>query len=208
MDYLTLRAAGTSEYIDRKSRFIGHAAPVCTEDEAMAFLREIRTRYWDARHHVYAYVLRSGAVRYSDDSEPQGTAGLPTLEVLTRSGLTDAVIVTTRYFGGVLLGTGGLTRAYGRAAHDAVSAAGTVRMQVCRSGTVVCSYAQYGAVGRALTAAGAAMDDTGFGQDVTVRFHAAPARLPALIRALADATAGSAVPEWTGEAFFPTENDA
>ena len=205
MDYLTLRTAGTAEYIDRKSRFIGQAAPVHTENEAMAFLREIRTRCWDARHHVYAYVLRSGAARYSDDSEPQGTAGLPTLEVLTKAGLTDAVIVTTRYFGGVLLGTGGLTRAYGRAAHDAVAAAGIVRMQVCKSGSLTCGYAQYSAVNRVLSMGGAAVDDTDFGQDVTLRFHIAPARIPVLKQALADATAGSAAPAWTGESFYPTD---
>lgn len=207
MDYLTLRTTAEATYTDRKSRFIGQAAPVHTEDEALAFLREIRARRWDARHHVYAYVLRSGAARYSDDSEPQGTAGLPTLESLTKAGLTDAVIVTTRYFGGVLLGTGGLTRAYGRAAHDAIAAAGIVRMQTCKSGRLTCGYAQYSAVCRVLALGGGTVDDTDFGQAITIRFHIAPTRLPALTQALADATAGAAVPEWTGESFFPTDVD-
>ena len=207
MDYLTLRTTAEATYTDRKSRFIGQAAPVHTEDEALAFLREIRARRWDARHHVYAYVLRSGAARYSDDSEPQGTAGLPTLEALTKAGLTDAVIVTTRYFGGVLLGTGGLTRAYGRAAHDAIAAAGIVRMQTCKSGRLTCGYDRYGAVCRVLALSGGTVDDTDFGQAITIRFHIAPTHIPTLTQALADATAGAAVPEWTGESFFPTDVD-
>lgn len=206
MEYRTLKAAAEAEYIDRKSRFIGQAAPVHSEEEALAFLREIRTRRWDARHHVYAYVLRSGAARYSDDSEPQGTAGMPTLEVLTKGGITDAIIVTTRYFGGVLLGTGGLTRAYGRAAHDAAEAAGIVRMCSCKIGTLTCDYARYGTVARTLTQGGGILEDTIYEQQVTLRFHIPPERIPALTQALADGTGGLVAPEWTGEAFFPTEN--
>lgn len=205
MDYRTLRFSADAEFIERKSRFIGHAFPVQTEEEAMAYIREMRSRYWDATHNVYAYVLRSGAARFSDDGEPQGTSGMPTLEVLTKGGITDALIVTTRYFGGILLGAGGLVRAYSRAAHDAVEAAGIAIMRLCKRCYAVCSYAQYSGVTRTLTQAGAIVDDTEYGADITVRFHLVPERLPPLTQALADATAGTVVPQVDGEAYLPCE---
>ena len=206
MEYRTLREAAEAEYVDRKSRFIAHAYPVQTEEEALERIRLLRTQYWDARHNVYAYVLRSGAVRYSDDSEPQGTAGIPTLEVLTKGQITDALIVTTRYFGGVLLGTGGLTRAYSRAAHDAVQNAGIVRMCTCKTGFAECDYAQYSAVSRTVGSFGT-VDGTEYGQNVAVRFHMAPARNDAFLQALADATCGAVTVQWGDETFFPEADE-
>lgn len=205
-DYRTIHGTATGEYEEKKSRFIAALSFADSEEAAVAFLEQVRAANRTARHNVYAYRLREGnRERYSDDGEPAKTAGTPALEVLQHSGLTDLIVVITRYFGGVLLGTGGLTRAYGRAAHDAVAAAGIVRMQVCKSGSLTCGYAQYSAVNRVLSMGGAAVDDTDFGQDVTLRFHIAPARIPALTQALADATAGSAAPAWTGESFYPTD---
>ena len=118
--------AGDSEEIleEKRSEFIAAVKRVGSEEEAMAFVKERKKMHPDARHTVFAYLLRKGAARYSDDSEPQGTAGMPTLEAIRRAGVEDVVVVTTRYFGGILLGAGGLTRAYAGAAHLALDAAG------------------------------------------------------------------------------------
>ena len=108
-EYTTLADYGTDEFVEKRSRFIGYAKPVTTEEEAIAFVNEIRAQHREASHNVYAYALREGQVRrYSDDGEPQGTAGIPVLDVLQKSGIVDAVVVVTRYFGGTLLGAGGL----------------------------------------------------------------------------------------------------
>ncbi len=142
--YTTLRALGEDTYEEKKSVFIGRAMPVKTEAEALSFLASVRAEFPDARHHVYAYVLRdNGTTRYSDDREPQGTAGMPVLDVLRKADITDAAIVVVRYFGGTLLGTGGLVRAYTKAAAGAVEAAG---MAVCtRLATLLldATYADY-----------------------------------------------------------------
>ena len=112
MEYKTIRLREEAEFIERRSRFIGHACPVKTEEEAVAFINEMKAKYWDASHNVYAYCLREGQIkRYSDDGEPQGTAGIPVLDVLQKSGVVDTAVVVTRYFGGILLGAGGLVRA-------------------------------------------------------------------------------------------------
>ena len=131
--YLTAAGYGEAEYEDKHSRFIGHVAPVGSEAEARALIESIRRRYPDATHHVYAYRLREGAVlRWSDDGEPGGTSGQPTLAVLQGAELWDVCCVTVRYFGGVLLGSGGLVRAYSAAARMAVAQAGTARMCLWR----------------------------------------------------------------------------
>ena len=125
-DEIFRTVAGDGEEIleEKRSEFIAAVRRVSTEEEAMAFVKERKKMHPDARHTVFAYLLRKGAARYSDDSEPQGTAGMPTLEAIRRAGVEDVVVVTTRYFGGILLGAGGLTRAYAGAAHLALEAAG------------------------------------------------------------------------------------
>ncbi len=129
--YITVRAESTDEIVIQKSRFIGYAAPCETEEEALAFLRRIRERHRDARHHCYAYVigLNAGVMRYSDDGEPGGTAGLPMMDVLKSEKAVNCCVVVVRYFGGVLLGTGGLVRAYTQGCKIALQAAGIVRME-------------------------------------------------------------------------------
>ncbi len=127
--FITLSDYGEGVYEEKKSVFTGRCMPVKTEEEALAFLSKIRRENADARHNVYAYILRENNIaRYSDDGEPQGTAGVPVLEVLKKNGISDAIIVVTRYFGGILLGTGGLVRAYGAAASEAILAAGIARL--------------------------------------------------------------------------------
>ena len=114
--YTTVAAPAQDEFVERRSRFIGHIAPVTTEEEAMAFLKALRDKHYDARHNVFAFVLRDGRSRFSDDGEPSGTGGKPVMDVITGAGLSDVAVVVTRYFGGVLLGTGGLTHAYSQGA--------------------------------------------------------------------------------------------
>ena len=131
--YKTVRQAASDEYVVNKSRFIGQACPCQTEEEALSFIRKVREKYRDATHNCYAYVIgeNAGIMRYSDDGEPGGTAGMPMMEVLRGAGVTDVLCVVTRYFGGILLGTGGLVRAYGRTCSEAIQAAGVVRMVPC-----------------------------------------------------------------------------
>jgi len=128
-EYRTIKYEADDSFVERRSRFIGYAKPVTTNEEAVAFINEIKAKHWDATHNVYAYVLRDGQIRrYSDDGEPQGTAGIPVLDVLLKENLTDLVVVVTRYFGGVLLGAGGLVRAYSHGAKIAVVAAKMINM--------------------------------------------------------------------------------
>lgn len=203
-DYKTVRAAASGELTEKRSRFIGYCKPVSTEEEATAFIASIRSRHWDARHNVYAYSLREGNLRrYSDDGEPSGTAGMPVLDVLQKSGVTDVCVVVTRYFGGVLLGTGGLVRAYSQAARLGLNAAQVVLMERCTCCTLRCSYTHYGKIASLLQEHGAGLDDTVYEADVLLRFHIKPEALPGLNKALADATAGEIAVETEKEAYFP-----
>ena len=140
-NYKTVAEEATSEFIEKRSRFIAQVAPVKNEDEALAFLASVRAKHREARHNVYAYICRENNIsRYSDDGEPSGTAGLPVLNVLTRQGLTDVCVVVTRYFGGILLGAGGLARAYGKSAADGVLAAGLCEMVYSSRFTITVEY--------------------------------------------------------------------
>lgn len=129
--YKTLRREASDEFVVNKSRFIGWAAPVSTEEEALAFLQSVRARYKDASHHCYAYIIgqNAGVMRYSDDGEPGGTAGMPIIEVMKAQGVVNCCVVVTRYFGGILLGAGGLVRAYTQGCVIALKAAQVVVME-------------------------------------------------------------------------------
>ena len=126
--YYTLEKEGFATLVEKRSEFLAYAKPVTTETEAMAFVEQIRKKYPDARHTVFAYLLSNGGMRYSDDGEPQGSAGMPVLDIIRKGDFTDAVITVTRYFGGILLGTGGLVRAYSGAAKLAVAEAEIVEL--------------------------------------------------------------------------------
>jgi len=166
---VTLAREAHAEMEERKSVFIGHAKPVTSEDEARAFIDKIRHQYADATHNVYAYLLNSGAVaRYSDDGEPHGTSGVPTLNVLKMSGAMDLVVVVTRYFGGILLGAGGLVRAYSAAAKLAIDEAGLAVFEPWNIVGFTCSYSDYQKITAGLPKTGAVEEDAEFGEDVTV----------------------------------------
>ncbi len=177
-----------------------------TEAEATAFIAEIKSRHWDATHNVYAYVLREGQLqRYSDDGEPQGTAGIPVLDVLQKSHVTDTVLVVTRYFGGILLGGGGLVRAYSHGASIALQAAGVITMRECSLLRLTCDYSKYGRVGSLIPECGGVVDDTQFTEAVTLSFHMAPEQKGTFARQLADATNGQVTFEEEGMEFFQVE---
>ena len=143
--YTTIQKTAEAEIVEKRSRFIATVKPAKTEEEALAFLNELRQKYWNATHNVYAYIIEENHImRYSDDGEPGGTAGLPVLDMLKKEGLTNLIVVVTRYFGGVLLGTGGLVHAYSTSAKAGVLAAGLLDMILCRRITLTCEYAVLG----------------------------------------------------------------
>ena len=166
--YTTLGGHGTGEHEDRRSVFIGSAAHVNDEAEAREFVAGIKKKYSDARHHAWAYSMTEGNIaRYSDDGEPQGTAGLPILGIIKSSGALDCAVVVTRYFGGILLGTGGLVRAYSEAAKLAVADAGVVTYREYTELEVVISYSDYQRLQYELPKHGAITDSVDFGAEVT-----------------------------------------
>ena len=191
--YLTLAGSGEAELDEKRSRFLSFAERVTSDAEATQFVASIRSRFPDARHAVYAYIASSSgtlAQRYSDDGEPQGTGGLPVLDVIRKRDLTDAAIVVVRYFGGILLGAPGLVRAYSGAASLAVKAAGIVRMTPLMSLTVAVGYALWGKVETAAAKMGLAADEPVWAEDVRCTFGVAPGEIEAVRSALRDVCAG------------------
>lgn len=167
--YLVPSQAAEETMIEKKSRFIGHIWPVETEEEAIAHIKEMRDQYWDASHNVYAYILKSGAMRYSDDGEPGGTAGMPVLNVLRQEEVYNVCCVVTRYFGGTLLGAGGLVRAYSKSAKLALDAAGISMKRVWDLLDIPCSYALFERVRQEVTAWQGQVTDSEFAADVVVK---------------------------------------
>ena len=191
--YTTIKSPADFEYEDRKSVFIGEACPVSTESEAISFIESAKKRYPDARHHVYAYVLReNSAMRFSDDHEPQGTAGMPVLDVIRKNGCTDVVIVVTRYFGGTLLGTGGLVKAYTEAALGALKAGEIIRYDIYTSLLISVSYSDYGKITSPLAECGFRVESTEYREGVDILGSILKCSEEQLIKKLTDATAGRA----------------
>ncbi|NLE13108.1 MAG: YigZ family protein [Clostridiales bacterium] len=194
--YVTLGRTASAEMIERKSRFIGHAAHVESVEEANAFIDKIKAEYSDATHNVYAYEINGGAAaRASDDGEPSGTAGIPVLDVIRKSGFTDAVIVVTRYFGGILLGAGGLVRAYSAAAKLAVDAAGIVELGKVCDMTLTCQYQDLGRLQNELPKFGATIGEIDYGADVTIIFTVAESGADELCARVSEMTGGKVLPE-------------
>lgn len=188
---MTLGKEGVASLEVKKSEFIGYAAHVTTESEARAFIDKIRKKHADARHNVYAYCLKENNIlRYSDDGEPQGTAGLPVLDILRKGGITDAVIVVTRYFGGILLGTGGLVHAYAAAAKAAVEDAGKATFVYYEEYSLVMSYPLYQKMPNLLKNFPIIVDDTLFGGEVEIRLAIKEGFFEKLAPLLGDVGAG------------------
>jgi uncharacterized YigZ family protein len=187
---------GEDKFEEKHSKFTGRLWRVETADEAVARVKQMRETYWDATHNCWAYLIRDGSLmRYSDDGEPQGTAGMPILDVLRHEGMTNCVCVVTRYFGGILLGTGGLVRAYTKGAQLAVAAAGVQRMSLYSVLLLACPYHLYEIVARLLPAYDCAVKQTDYGADVTLTCTIPAGGETALNTALAEATAGTVYAE-------------
>ena len=200
-EYYIPAAAGESEFVEKRSRFLGHVRPVGTEDEARAFIAEMKKTYYDARHNCSCYLLRGGVERYSDDGEPQGTAGLPMLEVFRREGVTDLVCVVTRYFGGVLLGAPGLFRAYTKSAKDALDAAGVSVVRRWEETEFSCSYAAAEQLKRELAAFDGILTDTVYAADVTLKALVPEEKAAAFAARILDLSAGAVTVRTVGESY-------
>ncbi len=167
-EYFTPARAGEAEFTEKRSTFIGHVWPVETEAEARGHIEEMKKKYHDARHNCWCYLLRDGPARYSDDGEPQGTAGQPMLSVFQKEGVVNVCCVVTRYFGGVLLGAGGLVRAYTQSAKDALDGAGVCAVRRWVELAVECPYAFLERVKLACSALGGAVGEIEYAAAVTV----------------------------------------
>jgi uncharacterized YigZ family protein len=200
-EYYVPTGAGESEYVEKRSRFLGHVRPVRSEDEARAFVAEMKKKYYDARHNCWCYLLKDGPERYSDDGEPQGTAGIPMLEVFRREGVTNLVCVVTRYFGGVLLGAGGLYRAYTKSAKDALDAAGISVVRRWVEVRIPCPYSLYGSLTQEVESVQGVVTDTEYAADVTLTALLPEGTEAAFSARLQDISAGTVSLDVTGEAL-------
>lgn len=195
-EYKTVKQRASDEFVEKKSRFIGYIAPVETEDEAIAFINEIRAKHRDATHNVYAYSLRAGQIkRASDDGEPSGTGGVPMLNVLNGNGLVDVCCVVTRYFGGTLLGVGGLVRAYTEGAKIAVAAGGIKTMAESADVLVRCDYGLYGKIEHYINEHGILVVGSDFGADVSVTVRLRTEDVAAFEKGMVELTSAKATTE-------------
>ena len=202
--YQIIEYGGSAEIEEKKSRFIAHVAAANTEEEVLAFIEAKKKQFWDARHNCYAYILGEQAqtMRFSDDGEPTGTAGRPILEVLMGSGIRNLVVVVTRYFGGTLLGTGGLVRAYTKAAQAGL-AASKVRTMCCGyEMTVVTDYNGIGKVQYLLGSRGIPVENADYGEQVTVHVNIPYEDKDTVVNEITEATAGKAKIDVSEPVYF------
>lgn len=202
-EYYVPTGPGEAEYVEKRSKFMGKIRPVESEEAARAFVDEMKKKYHDARHNCWCYALRNGVMRYSDDGEPQGTAGQPMLNVFQRESVTNVCCVVTRYFGGVLLGAGGLTRAYTKGAKDALDAVGISTMSLWTLWDVPCTYPLFERVKLEITACGGVVRDTEYGADIRLRAAFPAGGAEQFVPRLTELSAGSLAMEAAGEEFLP-----
>lgn len=201
-EYLIPAGAGEAEFTEKRSRFLGHVRMVETEDAARDFINEMKKKYYDARHNCWCYSIQGGPERYSDDGEPQGSAGIPMLEVLRRRGVTNVVCVVTRYFGGVLLGTGGLLRAYTKSTADALDAAGLAAVRAWAETELDCTYGQLEKLKSETAAAGGVLEDVVYGSGVTLKVLVPAEEAEAFTARIFDRSAGLVKVRVTGESHW------
>ena len=207
-EYLVPTDFGEDEFIEKKSRFIGRVWPVQSEEEALEKIQQMKKQHNDATHNCWAYIIRDGAVRFSDDGEPGGTAGMPMLQVLQREGLYNIVCVVTRYFGGILLGAGGLVRAYTKGAKIAVDAAGKSMKRGWTVLYVPCPYTYYERVKLEVATFGGIIRTTDFGSEVELEILMPEAQAQPFLDRLTDMSAANIEGMETGKEYraFPVEN--
>lgn len=205
--YKIIEYGGVGEIEEKKSRFIAHVASVHTEEEALAFIEAKKKQFWDARHNCYAYILgeRAQTMRFSDDGEPAGTAGRPILEVLTNSGIRNVIVVVTRYFGGTLLGTGGLVRAYTKAAQAGIEASDVRMMHYGYDVTIVTDYNGIGKIQYLLGQRGIVVEESDYAEQVTIRIKVPYEEKDAVVHGITEATAGKAQTAVSEPAYYKRE---
>lgn len=204
--YKTPEKASETEYIVNRSRFIGRCFPVSSEAEALERLEEIRKKHYDATHNCYAYSLLDGTRRFSDDGEPGGTAGMPIMDTLIRSATENALIVVTRYFGGILLGSGGLVRAYSKSASDALNASGSVIMTPCAEVEFTVDYTRYGAI-EGFVRGNSTVKNTEFTDNIRFLCLVEKERAEGFIADVIERTDGRSKPEIVGEEYLPVKTN-
>lgn len=204
-EYFIPAAQGEASYVEKRSEFIGHVRMVETEDEAKAFISELKKKYYDARHNCWCYIIKDGAVRYSDDGEPQGTAGIPMLEVFKREGIENVVCVVTRYFGGILLGAGGLLRAYTKSAKDALTEAGVAVVRRWVKMELNCAYSVAERLKTESLNMGGVIQDTEYGAAVCLKVLVPEEKAEEFSLRISDVTAGSCEAVPCGEEFKPVK---
>ncbi len=193
-----LRESAQIEFVEKKSLFIGYSTIVKNEEEALSIIKSKKKEYADATHNVYAYMIGDNIARYSDDNEPQGTAGMPVLNSIRMSGITDVLVVVTRYFGGILLGAGGLVRAYSTAASMALEAGGEAVFENYVELEIKCPYSDYGKISTELSIFDVIIDGTKFEDEVTVNIAVKEDLFDALIKKLTDSFSGRITPKIVG----------
>lgn len=199
--YLVPAGPGEAEFVEKRSRFLGHIRHIESEEEARAFIAQVKKEHFDARHNCWCYLLKDGPERYSDDGEPQGTAGIPMLEVFRREQVTDLVCVVTRYFGGVLLGAGGLLRAYTKSAKDALDEAGIAALRPWSATLIPCAYNQVQRLRQELEALGGKVQNIDYGAEVTIEALVPQEVFPQLKDRIFDTSRGSIVLEELDQCF-------
>ena len=206
-EYLVPTQFGEDEFYEKKSRFIGRVWPVETEEEALEKIQQMKKQHYDATHNCWAYIIKDGAVRFSDDGEPGGTAGMPMLQVLQREGLYNICCVVTRYFGGILLGAGGLVRAYTKGAKIAVDAAGKSMKRVWTVVYLPCPYTFYERVKLLVGEFGGIIRETEFGAEVELELLFPEANVQSFFEKLTDMTSGTVEGMETGQEYkaFPID---
>lgn len=204
-EYKTVEKEASDFFIEKKSKFIGYAKPVKTQEEAVEFISKIKSKHWDATHNVYAYVLRENNIqRYSDDGEPSGTAGVPVLDVMLKESLVDVCVVATRYFGGTLLGAGGLVRAYSHTSKIALDAAGIITMAQCSVMSAEVDYSFYDRLNILLSDFSAVILDTSFSDKVCVEFSVKENIVDLLNAKLIDVSNGKYITKFLRNEFSKT----
>ena len=209
MAYLVPASYGEAEFVEKRSRFIGQVWPIESGEQAKELIAGVKAKYYDARHNCWCYILHGGepggteAVRYTDDGEPQGTAGQPMLEVSRRAGVENILCVVTRYFGGILLGAGGLARAYAHTAKLALDAAGVAEMRLWTCLEIVCPYGLLERVKKEIKVFGGRIESTDYGAGVALGALFPEENLPPFETRLADLTSGAVTGVVTGTKYAP-----
>ena len=204
-EYFVPAGSGEAEFVEKRSSFLGHVRFVETEDAARDFINEMKKKHYDARHNCWCYIIRGGAVRYSDDGEPQGTAGLPMLEVFKREGVENVVCVVTRYFGGVLLGTGGLLRAYTKSAKDALDVAGIAAVRRWVKLEVGCPYSLLERMKTECLSLDGAVQNVDYGADVLLSLLLPENNAEAFSARVTELSAGACSAQTVGEELMPVK---